>query len=123
VPVRRKSSVQIFWSLEDSPRQDRLHESGGFGVGIEPIDGGEGAGAQGEDRGHGARSAAARENFRGASASHASGPVDFLAGEVARVIERAGIVVVVRRADARFDFDALSVVELLGKVAIAQGRA
>src|SRR6185295_10894834 len=89
--------------------EDRLHESGGFGVGIKPIDGGEGAGAQGEDRGHGARSAAAWDNFRGASASHASGPVDFLAGEVARVIERAGVVVIVWRADAGLDFDALSV--------------
>jgi hypothetical protein len=68
----------------------------------------EGHHAQAGDGGLEARPALAGQDGDLGAGGHGGGPVDIAAGQVARVIERAGIAEIARAADARFELHALA---------------
>ena len=66
------------------------------------------------------RAARARQRPDGSSAGGRGGPIDVLPRQVAGVVERAGVVVVLRPANLRVHFDELPVAETRRRLALPQ---
>ncbi len=92
-------------------------------VGVQLLDAGQRGGAQSEDGGEEAGAAAAGLDGEPAAGGDGHGPIDVLAGQVALVVERAGILKIAHAPDAAFELDELAVAELGRQFSVANGQA
>ena len=92
------------------------HPGGVFIARVQRVEASEGPLAAGAiDRLQCPVSAASRKNFRLRSARHRRGPIDFLPGEISRVIKRTRIAEIVRRPHAPLYLHALAIMQKLGR--------